>query len=117
LAFSLFGKKPEKKPDKPPVKARQSPAAPGGRAPAAPVTEDEGESLDFTNYVPPTPAAPSIAPPPASVAPASIAPPSVAPKPAASVAPPAGLDFGSLAAAAGDGPGAEAPAVSRFGHP
>jgi anti-anti-sigma regulatory factor len=98
LAFSLFGKKPDKKPEKPPVKARPSPAAPGPRAPAGPATEDEGESLDFTNYVPPTPSAPSA--PPASVAPASIAPPSVAPKPAASVAPPAGLDFASLAAAA-----------------
>jgi anti-anti-sigma regulatory factor len=110
LAFSLFGKKPEKKPDKPPVKARQSPAAPGARAPVAPVTEDEGESLDFTNYVPPTPAAPSVAPPAASVAPASITPPSVAPKPPASVTPPAGLDFGSLAAAAAAPQPAKAPA-------
>jgi anti-anti-sigma regulatory factor len=100
LAFSLFGKKPDKKPEKPPVKARPSPAAPGLRTPAAPGPDDEGESLDFTNYVPPTPAAPSA--PPASVAPspASIAPPSIAPKASSSIAPPAGLDFASLAAAA-----------------
>jgi anti-anti-sigma regulatory factor len=100
LAFSLFGKKPDKKPEKPPVKARPSPAAPGARTPAAPGPEDEGESLDFTNYVPPTPAAPSA--PPAAVAPSqpSVAPPSIAPKAAASIAPPAGLDFASLAAAA-----------------
>lgn len=88
MAFSLFGKKPEKKPEKPPVKrveARQAPAAPGGRASEPPLTE-EGESLDFTNYVPPTPAAP--APPSAPAAPAA--------------APDAGLslDFASLAAAA-----------------
>jgi anti-anti-sigma regulatory factor len=104
LAFSLFGKKPEKKPDKPQVKARQSPAAPGPRAPTPSVPEDEGESLDFTNYVPPSP--PSIAP--SSIAPSSGAP-SVAPSAPRSVAPavkqapasePAiGLDFGSLAAA------------------
>lgn len=100
MAFSLFGKKPDKKPEKPPVKARPSPAAPGPRAPAGPATEDEGESLDFTNYVPPS--APASSAPPASVAPpsASSAPQSVAPKAAASIAPPAGLDFGSLAAAA-----------------
>lgn len=100
MAFSLFGKKPDKKPEKPPVKARPSTAAPGPRTPVAPGPEDEGESLDFTNYVPPTPSAPSA--PPASVtpSPASIAPPSVAPKAAASVAPPTGLDFASLAAAA-----------------
>jgi hypothetical protein len=93
LAFSLFGKKPEKKPEKPPVKARQVPAAPVQRAPTP---EDEGESLDFTNYVPPTPSPPSVAP-----SPPSIAPPSVAPGGPASVAAPAGLDFGALAAAAG----------------
>lgn len=91
MAFSLFGKKPDKKPEKPPVKARPSPAGPGARAPAAPAPEDEGESLDFTNYVPPTPA---------SIAPPSVSAPSAAPKQAASVRPPAGLDFASLAAAA-----------------
>jgi anti-anti-sigma regulatory factor len=97
LAFSLFGKKPEKKPDKPPVKkveARQSPGGPGGRAPDAPLTE-EGESLDFSNYVPPS-AQPSVP----SQAPASQAP---APAPAIKQAPADGgmnLDFASLAAAA-----------------
>jgi anti-anti-sigma regulatory factor len=96
LAFSLFGKKPEKKPEKPPIKARQARAAPGSRAPSPSAPGDEGESLDFTNYVPPTPSPPSVAP----SAP-SIAPPSVAPSAPASVAVPAGLDFGSLAAAAG----------------
>jgi len=96
LAFSLFGKKPDKKPEKPPIKARQSPAAPDPRSPGPAESVDEGESLDFTNYVPPSP--PSIAPPAPSIAPPSIAPP--APKPAAPVAAPAGLDFGSLAAAA-----------------
>jgi anti-anti-sigma regulatory factor len=87
LAFSLFGRKPEKKPEKPPVKrveARQAPAVPGGRASEPPPTE-EGESLDFTNYVPP-PNAP-------------------APRPATGGAPAASeaglsLDFASLAAAA-----------------
>lgn len=95
MAFSLFGKKPDKKPEKPPVKARPTPAAPGPRAPAAPAREDEGESLDFTNYVPPAPSAASAPPP--SVAPS---PASIAPRAAAPAAPPAGLDFASLAAAA-----------------
>jgi anti-anti-sigma regulatory factor len=88
LAFSLFGKKPEKKPEKPPVKrvqARQSPAAPGARSSDAPLTE-EGESLDFTNYVPPPASAPASSPPPAA-RPAS---------PDSGVS----LDFASLAAAA-----------------
>ena len=99
MAFSIFGKKPDKKPEKPPIKARQSPAAPGARSPGPAASEDEGESLDFTNYVPPSGSPPSVAPSSApSIAPQSIAPP--APKPAASVAVPAGLDFGSLAAAA-----------------
>ena len=73
---------------------RQSPAAPGGRASEPPLTE-EGESLDFTNYVPPSaqPAAPSIAP--ASQAPAAKqASPGPASNPAIS------LDFASLAGAA-----------------
>jgi anti-anti-sigma regulatory factor len=100
LAFSLFGKKPDKKPEKPPVKARPSPAAPGAHTPGPAPAEDEGESLDFTNYVPPSGSPPSVAPSPPSISPPSVAPPSVAPKPAASVAMPAGLDFGSLAAAA-----------------
>jgi anti-anti-sigma regulatory factor len=100
LAFSLFGKKPDKKPEKPPVKARPSPAAPGVRTPGPAPAEDEGESLDFTNYVPPSGSPPSVAPSAPSIAPPSVAPASVAPKPAASVALPAGLDFGSLAAAA-----------------
>jgi anti-anti-sigma regulatory factor len=98
LVFSLFGKKPDKKPEKPPVKARPSPAAPGARSPGP--AQDEGESLDFTNYVPPSGSPPSVAPSAPSISPPSVAPPSVAPKPAASVALPAGLDFGSLAAAA-----------------
>ena len=98
MAFSLFGKKPDKKPEKPSVKARQSPAAPGARSPGPAPSEDEGESLDFTNYVPPSP--PSVAPSVPSAAPASVAPNSVAPKAPASIAVPAGLDFGSLAAAA-----------------
>lgn len=107
MAFSLFGKKPEKKPDKPPVKVRQSPAAPGPRTPTP--SEDEGESLDFTNYVPPAPSAPSGAPSasPPSVAP-SVAPASVAPKPAG---PAIGLDFGSLAAAVTPPAPAAAPAA------
>jgi anti-anti-sigma regulatory factor len=100
LAFSLFGKKPDKKPEKPPVKARPSPAAPGARSPGPAPAEDEGESLDFTNYVPPSGSPPSVAPSAPSISPPSVAPPSVAPKPAASVALPAGLDFGSLAGAA-----------------
>jgi anti-anti-sigma regulatory factor len=116
LAFSLFGKKPEKKPEKPPIKARQAPAAPGARVPTPSVPEDEGESLDFTNYVPPTPSPPSVAPPAPSIAPQSIAPKSVAPAGPASVAVPAGLDFGSLAAAAGaqqaPAPAAQAPPPS-----
>jgi anti-anti-sigma regulatory factor len=98
LAFSIFGKKPDKKPEKPPVKVRQSPAAPDTRSPGPAASEDEGESLDFTNYVPPAGSPPSVAPSAPSIAPPSIAPP--APKPAASVAVSAGLDFGSLAAAA-----------------
>ena len=100
MAFSLFGKKPDKKPEKPPVKARSSPAAPGARSPGPAQSEDEGESLDFTNYVPPSGSPPSVAPSAPSISPPSVAPPSVAPKPAASVALPAGLDFGSLAGAA-----------------
>jgi len=100
LAFSLFGKKPDKKPEKPPVKARPSPAAPGARSPGPAPSEDEGESLDFTNYVPPSGSPSSVAPSAPSISPPSVAPPSVAPKPAASVALPTGLDFGSLAAAA-----------------
>jgi anti-anti-sigma regulatory factor len=96
LAFSLFGKKPEKKPEKPPLKARQAPAAPVQHAPRP---EEEGESLDFTNYVPPTPS-PSVAPSAPSVASQSIAPKPAAPSNPASVAVPAGLDFGDLAAAA-----------------
>ncbi|MFO1362946.1 MAG: STAS domain-containing protein [Burkholderiales bacterium] len=100
MAFSLFGKKPDKKPEKPPVKARPATAAPGSRAPAAPAPEDEGESLDFTNYVPPAPAASSA--PPASAAPSSapVASTPASSKAAAPVAAPAGLDFASLAAAA-----------------
>jgi anti-anti-sigma regulatory factor len=100
LAFSLFGKKPDKKPEKPPVKARPSPAAPGARSPGPAPAEDEGESLDFTNYVPPSGSPPSVAPSAPSIAPPSVAPSSVAPKPAPSVAVPAGLDFGSLAGTA-----------------
>jgi anti-anti-sigma regulatory factor len=96
LAFSLFGKKPEKKPEKPPIKARQVPAAPVQHAPRP---EEEGESLDFTNYVPPAPA-PSGAPSAPSVGSQSIAPKPVAPSSPASTAVPAGLDFGDLAAAA-----------------
>jgi ABC-type transporter Mla MlaB component len=131
LVFSIFGKKPEKKPDKPAppkVEARKPASSPKhGPAPAQPA--DEGESLDFTSYVPPpaSQAPPPSAPPsmaPPSMAPPSIAPPSIAPPSAPpSVAPPAaksvpgadalGLDFGALAAqAAGQqqAPAAPAPA-------
>jgi anti-anti-sigma regulatory factor len=119
LVFSIFGKKPEKKPDKPaaPKVEARKPAAPPQRAPSStssPPPADEGASLDFTNYVPtpsqvPPPSAPPSAPPsvaPPSVAPSSMAPPSIAPaaresSPAAKSAPgpdPAGIDFASLAA-------------------
>jgi anti-anti-sigma regulatory factor len=96
LAFSLFGKKPEKKPDKPPVKkaqARPSPGAPGAHAPEAPLTE-QGESLDFTNYVPPSAQA-SV--PPQAPASQTPAPAPTAKQPADGGIP---LDFASLAAAA-----------------
>jgi anti-anti-sigma regulatory factor len=123
LAFSLFGKKPEKKPAKPapPTPEARKPASPA--RPAAPTSSppaDEGESLDFTSYVPPPAsqvpplsAPPSMAPP--SVSPPSISPPSMTPPSAPpSLAPTArepvpaksvpggdamgGLDFGALAA-------------------
>ncbi len=111
MAFSLFGKKPEKKPDKtgaPKIEARR-PNAPSPSGPPSPVGDD-GMSLDFTNYAPP-PAAPSQP----SQTPSSQAPPSLAPaaKGAASMpasppktpapvaaADPLSLDFGSLAAQA-----------------
>jgi anti-anti-sigma regulatory factor len=118
LAFSLFGKKPEKKPEKPaPPKAEaRKPASPArGPAPTSSPPADEGESLDFTTYVPPPAsqapppsAPPSMAPPsvsPPSIAPLSappsIAPTAKAPAPAAKSVPGAdamGLDFGALAA-------------------
>jgi anti-anti-sigma regulatory factor len=133
LVFSIFGKKPEKKPDKPaaPKVEARKPASPAqrGLAPAPSSAADEGESLDFTSYVPPSSqvpppsAPPSIAPPSiasSSIAPSSIAPPSIAPaaKEAAPAQSPAaadalGLDFGALAAqAAGQqqAPAARAPA-------
>jgi ABC-type transporter Mla MlaB component len=118
LVFSIFGKKPEKKPDKPapPKVEARKPASP---APSPPPPADEGESLDFSTYVPPPT---SQAPPPsapASLAPTSVAPPSMpsfaplsAPPSVAPVAKPAeqvkpapggdalGLDFGALAAQA-----------------
>jgi anti-anti-sigma regulatory factor len=106
LAFSLFGRKPEKKPEKIPVKKEvRQPAAPGAASPEPPPSEG-GESLDFTNYVPSTPAAspPSVAPAPPSIAPVqarAAAPASAAPADAMN------LDFGSLAAAVS--PVAEAP--------
>ncbi|MGH8694963.1 MAG: hypothetical protein ACREVS_00630 [Burkholderiales bacterium] len=116
MVFSIFGKKPEKKPDKPaPPKAEaRKPASstPRGPTPASSPPADDGESLDFTSYVPPPAsqvpplsAPPSMAPP--SVAPSSIAPPSAPPSiaPRAAEATPAapggdaiGLDFGALAA-------------------
>jgi ABC-type transporter Mla MlaB component len=113
LVFSIFGKKPEKKPDKPApskVEARKpASSTPRGPAPASPAPADEGESLDFTSYVPPP--ASQVPPPsaPPSMAPPSLAPPSIAPPSAPpSIAPPAaksvpgadvmGLDFGALAA-------------------
>lgn len=128
MVFSIFGKKPEKKPDKPapPKVEARKPASSTPRAPApgSPSPADEGESLDFTSYVPPpaSQAPPPSAPPsmaPPSVAPPSIAPPSFAPP---SIAPPAatsagadamGLDFGALAAQATgqqQAPAARAPA-------
>jgi ABC-type transporter Mla MlaB component len=80
LVFSIFGKKPDKKPDKP------APAKVEARKPAspAPAPADEGESLDFTSYVPP----PASQPPPPSAAPASAAPASLAPPSMPSIAPP-----------------------------
>jgi ABC-type transporter Mla MlaB component len=113
LVFSIFGKKPEKKPDKPapPKVEARKPASPTprGPGPASSTPVDEGESLDFTSYVPPpaSQAPPPSAPP--SMAPPSLAPPSIAPPSAPpSIAPPAaksvpgadamGLDFGALAA-------------------
>ena len=125
MAFSLFGKKqPDKKPDKPAapkIEARR-PNAPTPSAP--PPGADDGRSLDFTNYAPP-----STSQAPQSTAPASVAPPSVAPTakgPPSVAAPPSSappaapagaegfsLDFGSLAAAA---VGQQAPA-SRAPEP
>jgi ABC-type transporter Mla MlaB component len=108
LVFSLFGKKPEKKPDKPaaPKAEARKPASPAPRAPAPTSSPpgNEGESLDFTSYVPTTPSQlpplstpPSMTPP--SLAPASVAPPSMAPPAEAAPAPAAvALDFGALAA-------------------
>jgi len=127
LVFSIFGKKPEKKPDKPaPPKAEaRKPASPArhGPAPASSPSGDEGESLDFTSYVPPpaSQAPPPSAPPslaPFSVAPPSIAPPSAPPSialPAAKSVPGAdamGLDFDALAAqtTGQQAPAARAPA-------
>jgi len=138
LVFSIFGKKPEKKPDKPaPPKAEaRKPASPAPRepAPASSPPADEGESLDFTSYVPPpqSQAPPPSAPPsmaPPSVAPPSIAPPSIAPPPVApSSAPPSmapkeaspapvgvALDFGALAAQATGQP--QAPAARPAAPP
>jgi ABC-type transporter Mla MlaB component len=122
LVFSIFGKKPEKKPDKPaaPKVEARKPASPATRAPAptSPPLADEGESLDFTSYVPPPPSQlpPASAPPsvaPASLAPASVAPPSAPPSmaPPAEAAPAVGaaLDFGALAAQATGQPHAPAP--------
>ena len=127
MVFSIFGKKPEKKPDKPaPPKAEaRKPASPAqrGPAPASSPPVDEGESLDFTSYVPPP--ASQVPPPsaPPSLAPPSVAPPSIAPPSAPpSIAPPAaksvpgadamGLDFGALAAqtTGKQAPAARAPA-------
>jgi len=104
LVFSLFGKKPQKKPASQKAEARKPPT-PAKRAPESPPpSADEGHSLDFTNYVPPSSsqAAPSIAP-------ASVAPPIAADGAEASAAAaakpgadPIGLDFASLAAQAVD---------------
>jgi len=133
LVFSIFGKKPEKKPDKPapPKVEARKPASPTprGPGPASSTPVDEGESLDFTSYVPPpaSQAPPPSAPPsmaPPSVAPPSVAPPSAPPSiaPRAVEAPPAaqstpgsnamGLDFGALAAqtTGQQAPAARAPA-------
>ena len=133
MVFSIFGKKPEKKPDKPapPKVEARKPASPAqrGPAPASSTPVDEGESLDFTSYVPPpaSQAPPPSAPPsmaPPSVAPPSIAPPSAPPSiaPRAAEATPAaqsapggdamGLDFGALAAqtTGQQAPAARAPA-------
>jgi len=88
LAFTLFGKKPEKKPEKPAapkVEARR-PGAPvqRGPEPSAP-SGDEGASLDFTSYAPP---ASSQASP--FVAPRSVVPPVMElPLPPVAKAPPA----------------------------
>ncbi len=100
MAFSLFGKKPDKKSDKAPAQKARAPrpAAPAQHAPDPPRTED-GLSLDFTNYIPPGGQ-------PATREPVPAAKPE--PKPAAPAAPaakqpdggPLSLDFGALAAQA-----------------
>jgi ABC-type transporter Mla MlaB component len=126
LVFSIFSKKPEKKPEKPAAPPKVEARRPASSAPAAPAPADEGESLDFTSYVPPpasqasAPSAPPSAPAsisPPSLTPSSVAPPSIAPAsapesvaPRATTAAPAaqpgaavdalGLDFGALAAQA-----------------
>jgi anti-anti-sigma regulatory factor len=127
LVFSIFGKKPEKKPDKPapPKVEARKPASPArhGPPPASSPSGDEGDSLDFTSYVPPPASQVPLPSAPPSLAPPSLAPPSIAPPSAPpSIAPPAaksvpgadamGLDFGALAAqtTGQQAPAARAPA-------
>ena len=120
MVFSLFGKKPQKKPASQKAEARK-PAAPAKRAPQSPPpSADEGHSLDFTNYVPPSSqAAPSVAPPsvapPPSAAPAARGADAAPPAAARPGADPIGLDFASLAAQAVDHqvPASKAPPPSE----
>jgi anti-anti-sigma regulatory factor len=111
LAFSLFGKKPaEKKP--PPKKPGSQGGRPAAKTPSpAPPSEppDDAPDLDFSNYAPEAPAAPSVPPPVDEPAPRA------APEPApARVEEPAVpiLDFGDLPSAtpAREAPSAPAPA-------
>lgn len=97
MAFSLFGKKPppkDEKPAKPQARSARGDARPAPTKPSAPsVAPEPAEDLDFTNWTP-EPAAPSVTPSsmaPPSVAPPSMAPPSLAPKSVAPSLPPASL--------------------------
>jgi len=98
LAFGLFNKKQPSKPEKTPVKAKAPVKKAEAQKPAAPqpVVEEEGFSLDFTNYASPEEVAEIMAPIPAS-------PFTVEGKP---VPNPVGLDFGALV---GEAPAVPAP--------
>jgi len=110
VAFNLFGKKPPAKvPAKAPVSPRKSEARKPAPTPAAaPAVEEDGFSLDFTNYSPPVtvlseaPELPVIAAEPPPSAPVAVAEES---KPLS--LPP--LDFGALP---GSQPSVQAPAAA-----